>query len=301
MKLGAAMSAFTRFMVKLPGDSSQSRMRSTSQTLTLVCLSLLMTQSAKAQEPVGYVVDMQGEWRLDGRSSNLAKLNVIPGGKTVRFLKPAIGKNYIFIADQNGKISWQRECFDSNLDECNKPILLPVAQRTSLVSRLVRAVMNFWSKDPETYEALNSRGSESLHESVVKLTDKGVDLSLAFRDKGRDLYQLRFAYRGRGSVKEVATVVFDWNPAVPSLLLVPGMKPGLYKIELLDMQNQQLLGAGEDVWVLVRTPGKGYDQALADFQKVESHISHWTAEGLDESKRSFLRAYLDYLVKHEKR
>ena len=269
--------------------------------MSLLILLTLFTHSVvhavRAQESIGYVFDVKGEWAIRGHSQNLSRADSLPSGGIIEFRKATFGKNYIYVADRAGRIILSGECFNYNVDDCREPIRLPkdVPGNYSLLSRVFSAVMSLWRSDPKKYDAHISRAPGHLEEAVIKLTSQTVDLSLPFRNKGSDKYLLRFVPRGKAGLKPVESVHFDWDSEKRSPLIIPGIKPGLYEVQLLNVQDKKRMEPGEEVWVLLAFPGKYYEESSAQFERMLTETAQWSAKGLEEPRRSFLRAYLSYL------
>lgn len=267
--------------------------------LCLLPMILLSAQSAQAQAQIAVVVDVNGEWVLNERAGNLGKLDGIPAGGVIEFRKHSFGKSYIVIADRVGTIIDGRDC---DKDDCNKPIVLPksVARNSSALSRIFSAVVSFWRKGGDIYDTLIVRTKEGdLEEAIVTLNDGRVDLSAAFKKRIKGNYLLRFVPKGNRRLKLIDRVAFDWDPQKPSPLVIPRIKPGLYEIKLLSLQEIQ--PEEQDVWVLITPPGNYFKKTSAQFAQVRKETEHWGAKGFEESRRSFLRAFLGYLDAQKKR
>lgn len=269
----------------------------------LLCPLLTMTlfqQTAKAQGRIGYVFEVNGEWVLNGQSRSLTQADSVLAGGTITFRRDTFGSSYIFIADLTGRIIRSMRC---DREDCSRPIPLPKsdAGHPSGLGRVFSAVMSFWRRSPEDYYTKIPRAGGILEESVVTLKDGRVDLSSVFKNKTAGSYLLRIVSKGRPRQQGLKEVVFDWDRTGQSRLPLPTIKAGLYEIQLLSLQDRERLEPGEEVWVLILPPGKSFNVASDQFKKVVADTAQWNAHELEESRRSFLRAYLGYLNAQKKK
>src|SRR5947208_12703173 len=68
---------------------------------------LLLANPVRAQQ-IGYVLDLNGEWLLNG-NTRLHKASSLPADGVIRAGSPSDG-SFIVVADREGKIIARREC-----------------------------------------------------------------------------------------------------------------------------------------------------------------------------------------------
>nr|QEO73727.1 hypothetical protein [uncultured bacterium] len=117
----------------------------------LTVISFAPTVTARTpQTPVGYVLEIEGEWYLNGNTSEpLRRWQKLPSGGTVRIKALTPGAR-IVVAGLSGEIIGNRDC-DSN-DGCSQPIKLPKGhmQRSLLRVALDATVDLLWGS-PDRY------------------------------------------------------------------------------------------------------------------------------------------------------
>jgi len=264
----------------------------------LACaLALLPTVAARAQEKIGYVFDVKGEWSLDGNpSTRLGRAAALPSGGVIRLRAASgVGTNYIVVADISGVVIGRRECDEP---ESCQPVVLPrtVRRSPSMLSRLYARIMDRFGRRPDTYAAAISRSAGGeMQEAVVLLAEGKVDLSPAFEKMGAGKYLLRVESLGDGSGETAGPLEFAWNPVGENAVMeVKGLRQGLYRLSLLDAKDLQPLGGGMDAWILVCEPDT-YRDTSSDFREVSGQTAAWKSQVSRATVRSFLRAYLDEL------
>lgn len=261
----------------------------------LPLLFLIMGIPVRAQQSVGYVFDVKGEWVIRGQNKTLSVGDSLPAGGVIEFRKASLGKSYIRLADNTGKPFRSVECF--NASQCRSPITLPsfIPGNSSFLSRVVNGAMRFLRSAPDVYKSFISREGGELHEAVLQLVDGRVDLSAPFKDKANGKYLLRFVSKGSGQAAPAKEVFFEWNPKNTSPVAVPGVKPGLYEIQLLSLKDRERLEPGQEVWVLLIPPGTDFQETSSQFEMVLRETEMWNEKGFQGARRSFLRACLSYL------
>ena len=262
--------------------------------LVLVIFAFPANESA-AQDKIGYVFDVSGEWILDG-GRTLKKTDSVPPGSVIRLSPQAgVGSHYIYIHSRLGKPLESRRC--TSPQNCAS-ITLPktLREHSSLIGRLFSAILEVWSLDREKHEAAISRsGGGQLREAVLKLTPSGLNLKPVFREKPRGSYLLRFHSKAGDETRSLEPIKFDWDPKKPVELRLNGISAGLYEIELLDPVNKEPLGPGEDAWVLILTASSSSEKIISDFNNLVSEAETWDKQ-TSIATRSFLRASLSYFA-----
>lgn len=266
----------------------------------LLVVGPLVTSQALAQDKIGYVFELKGKWLLEGSPNRLlSTADSLPPGGVISFLAPdGVGPSRIVIHNRVGKLIESREC--ETKKDCN-PISLPRSTQpeSSLLGRVFSTVMDILHRDPQKYKAAITRGSRPL-EAVLKLSGETIDLSVPFREERGQEYLLQFISEGREQVKPLFPIVFNSGKSLR--LVVPGIKAGLYKIQLLDIRSRLPLGPSDEVWVLAVESEDYYAVASAGLKEIMSEARQWqspvTGRRIPASGKAvigFLRAYLSYL------
>lgn len=259
--------------------------------------SLVAAQSSRT--PVGYVLEIQGEWHLIGNSSPLKRWQKLRPGGTVRVKTPTPDTR-IVIASLGGSIIDSRNC-DAGVGECAKPIKLPGNNTgRSLLGVVFDVTTEFLLGAPDRYERIGTRPmGGALSDGVVKLDSGEIDFRPVLKQTGR--YYLRWRARPRsGKAGEWSSPVgFRTEMGQPALVAVSDFKPGLYEINLQNFKD----GTYEtfaSAWVLVSTSPR-YESAAASFQQAVDLTEKWGTTVEPDTSRRFLRAHLDYLAEQARK
>lgn len=245
-------------------------------------------EKAKADD-IGFVLDMSGDWELDSHPPQKIPLGFrLPKQSTLRPPAAAqVRSSYITIVLNDRRLVTYA-C--DKPQTCEQPIRLK--NDSSMVDQIVAVVKNLFAHEPPAYRPVLSRSGPALRETVVLLKNGRVDLSPSFRNLEKSSYslQLQSLARDDRSLPEStpAPVAFDWNPAQPVSVSIPGLRPGLYNLSLSDPDNTQ-------AWVLICGP-ESYPTASAAFQKAVDLTEPWRSKARPDAVRSFLRAYLEHLA-----
>jgi hypothetical protein len=251
--------------------------------------SLAATQTSRT--PVGYVLEIQGEWYLLGNSGALKRWQKLPPGGTIS-IKTRTPDARIVIARLSGEIIDSRNC---ETGECSRPIKLPGNNTgRSLLGVVFNATTEFLLGSPDRYSLNRQRTFKVAIEGVVRLDGGKIDFSPVLKQTGR--YYVRWRARPRsGRAGEWSSPVgLKTELGQPALVAVSDFKPGLYEINLQNFTA----GAYEtfaSAWVLVSTSPK-YESAAASFQQAVELTEQWGTTVEPDTPRRFLRAHLDYLA-----
>ena len=261
-------------------------------------LLLCCARGVSAQQTFGYVLDVRGEWRLNG-SERLSKGGKLSVGGVITPADPSDGGSSIVIVDRGGNIFERRDC--SNGGECARPIRLPATAGTSssTAARLIGLVEGFVSGDPGRYASFISRGA-NLQEAVLKLDAQKLDLAQVFKNMPGDRYFVRFEKVGKGQKAEAKPLEleFAWDSQKPAPLGAEGLAPGLYKVSVREVSllaPEEGEASGNEAWVLVATP-KGYAKAAPSFDAALKMTKRWGDQVRQSSVRQFLRATLEFIT-----
>lgn len=267
--------------------------------LFLTCMLILATPSISVgQELVGFVLEMQGKWFLDGSPSRkIHKGSTLPAGGSIYTQPPVSRSARVVVADRTGAIIVKKEC--GLTGECEGKIRLPgLNPGASSAGRHVSAVLDVLSKEePVKYESFISSSSQlpegdliadDVREAVVAIRGDTLDMRPVFARVRRERFFLRLnALPGEQRLDpstDVAPIVYDWDPAAPSAVKAPGIQPGLYEIEQLAKGERGFASAGVVAWVLIPKPDE-YEK----YPTVSAKLCRWPQRGEGASSRT-LRA-----------
>ncbi|HVQ36350.1 MAG TPA: hypothetical protein VMS31_02380 [Pyrinomonadaceae bacterium] len=262
----------------------------------------------QAQQQVGYVVDLEGNWSLNGRAG-LSRGQSLPGGGSISAISPT-DYDHIVIANLKGAIIARKTC--RNRGECNAPIRLPAPpEQPGIIASAFGAAMNLIWGEPDRYSVHRTRSGELL-DAVVQLTgDDQLDMGPVFSKSDAGKYYLRFTRVAVGrqggkalartaqssrEIRQANPISFDWNPNHPVPVAVPNIRPGLYLLTILEQQNGAYSPSDLNSWILVSGPNT-YGRSAASYQKAVEVTAGWGNAVTPEASRGFLRAHLDQLAK----
>jgi hypothetical protein len=242
---------------------------------------------AKAQIYVGYVLEIRGNWYLNGNSSDtLQQRRKLPASSVIRIQSPN-RDDLITVVDMGGKIYDSRDCAVN----CSRSIRLPAAPaQPTILGGLWQAAMDLLSGAPNRYSAHRSRGGE-ISEGVVKFTDGKIDLSPVLNIQGQNYL------RWRAVPPDEKAEPGAWSETIESGKIVPfsEFKPGLYEFNVL----RKIGSAYEPVssaWILVSS-AEDYEKTKKSYEQAIELTGQWEGKVKPKTAQSFLKAYLDELAR----
>lgn len=278
------------------GTGRPALLRAAGATLVL----LFCARGAHAQQTFGYVLDVRGDWLLNG-NAKLSKGSSLGVGGVITAADPSDGGSYIVVADRGGNIFERRAC--ANGGECASPIRLPSTARASqsYLARVMGAAMRLVASQPGKYAAFISRsGGGDLREAVVKLDAQRLDVRQVFENMPGDRYLVRFESLGQGrkAGAKPLEVEFDWDSRKPAPLGAKDIGPGLYRVTVREVSllaPEEGEPSGNEAWVLVARP-RGYAKAAPSFDAALKVTRQWGEQVRQNSVRQFLRATLEFIT-----
>lgn len=259
-------------------------------------LFLLSLAPAAVAQHVGYVFEIDGDWRLD--EQQLSRGYQLPAKGVVSIRSPA-PDDHIVILDNNGELLARRRC--NVPGECTRPVVLPEVKpaRRSSAGILFDSVMQLLWGEKDKCILMRSR-SLDLTDAVARLDGGKVDLGPVMKALEAEDYHLR--------MREVARVekgsdgewrepfALKWNPSDPASGVVPasGLRPGLYEIAALNYENGMYMPTNQSAWVLVGE-GAAFESASAAQREALAVASKWGDAVAPEVARGFARAHLAQL------
>jgi len=255
-----------------------------------------------AQQKVGYVLEMEGKWTIDGTAESLNMGQSVAGGIILTNSKPANG-DHIVVANLQGEVIKTIRCKTGTCGECREsgacydPIHpLPISpEATSRVSTAFNAVLELFASKPDRYSVHRVRSSGLIIErnEVVRLDGSVVDVSgfLQYQEKG--VYEFQFIPLSRegGSKEDRKPILnsFNWNPGKKASLSIEGIHPGLYEVWITRGDETG------SAWVLLCSAGS-YSSSIASFQGFSDQTDNWGGSVTLTTKQAYQRAYLELLA-----
>jgi hypothetical protein len=266
---------------------------------TVLFVSLAVTSFAPTvtaqtpRTPVGYVLEIEGEWYLNGNTSEpLRRWQKLPAGGTVSIKAPTLGAR-IVVASLSGQIIDNRDCESYG---CSQPITLPKGHtQPSLLRVALDATVDILWGSPDRYKLARVRTfGSALSEGVIKLNNGEIDFGPVLKQTGRNYLRWRARPRTGPPGEWSETVALRKEQERPALVAVSGFKPGLYEVNLQRLKD----GSYEtfaSAWVLVTAPSE-YESATESFEEAAATTREWGNNVEPGTSRQFLRAHLDYLA-----
>ena len=247
------------------------------------------------QQVVAHVLDVKGEWRLQGKTGLLAGGEGLIAGARITAGSNRAGDAITIVRDEN--MSRQRMiCDGSATNPCRNPIVVEGASsaapsgQSQLKNMVQTAIAVLLSRPPAIgshYALTLTRGNETVREwEGVAVLDpaQGLTLPPAPEDMPAGRYTVSITRAGEassGTEKEaVLTSEGVWRP-------VPLEATGLYEVAIASADGERVA----DVMLLV-VPAAQYQATRAGFDEMKSRTATWSGPGARADEHLFLRAFL---------
>jgi len=276
--------------------------RIASGLMTLLLIFVGSAFSVRAQQEVGYVLEMEGKWTARGAIESVNMGQPLAGGTLLTNPNPT-DNDHIVVANLRGEIVKTIRCRSGVCRECREsgacydPIQpLPiVSDSTSTVSSVFKAVSELFAGKPDRYSIHRVRGSGfvATRNGILRFDDSAVDVSNFLEGEDQGLYEVQFfPLSGESSgTKELNSnpTPLNWRPGGKTALVVAGVHPGLYEMRIT--HGNEISSA----WVLVCNSAS-YLTSTASFQAFVHQTDSWGANVTQGTKQAYQRAFLEYLV-----
>ena len=254
---------------------------------------LVFASQARAAANIGRVLDVSGEWRLWENGRDVGKIERGQAVTSMSTARPRSDEGLLVIHLMDDRVI---RCEVGNLGACARPLVLN--GRSAGRGRFFTAIGLLLMRQPELYELVMSRGQDddSLREAVVVLDRGAVDLGPVFEQMRESRYHLRLTpVRQDAARKKFEPFVFDWRKGASAKVTIAGLTPGLYRVLMLDeWKDNEPTGA--DAWILV-SDVEQFPKVSAKFQGAVTWSRGWHEGAARRAERTFLRVYLDSLMK----
>lgn len=276
----------------------------------LVCLSkarflavvlALSCSCALAQQKVGYVLEMEGTWTLRASSQPLSIGQALPGAGLLVNPNP-LDHDLITVANLRGEVIKTIRCRSGVCGECREsggcydPIqpLPDTRGGTSAFSATLDAVLELFAGKPDRFSIHRVRGIglSITRDGVARLDGTTVDVRYFLEGQEKASYELWFVASSEEaqSKKEwkSSPIALNWNPGEAAAVVVNGIQPGLYEMHV--QKSEEVSSA----WVLL-CDSTTYPLMTTSFEEFLRQTSAWGNSVTSDTKRSYQRAYLEYL------
>ncbi len=262
-------------------------------SLSLLAISWLAAVSsplvqAADEDAIGFVMDISGTWRLEGKKTKLAGGDKLPGGATVVPEQPG-PKTSIVVCFYTGEASTYRT-----------RTMLPARAEASWSDRI-------WSVIQGHYRGgivhAVSRG-DGIDDGVAQLDGQQLQLAPLLKNLPAGNHLFKFtpladdpSIADQESAPPASTTLsLRWTPGDSQPLVAGQLRTGLYEVQLLNARSKQPTGA--KATVLVATGAK-FTTASEQFAKAVALTRTWDEATRAKASVSFLAAYLKALSEPE--
>lgn len=238
-----------------------------------------------AQISAGYVVEVRGEWVLNG-SSPVKVSQKVPAGGAIR-RRSSSADDRIQIANLRGQLipSASQDC----RNRCSGVVSLAsnrtdgtASQDRSYASRILDAITG--ASLLPSWTNRQARGG-ALSDGVVRLDGEKIDIARIIKREGEQLLKWRRVEPDG-----------PWNePVRLSTTVLSGFQVGIYEFNLVRSNGGdfELVAAS---WVMVTSQEK-YDSDLAAFNEMKKVVAGWGDAVSAEAKRAYLQGSLRAIQK----
>jgi len=249
------------------------------------------------QQPqvVAHVLDVKGEWHLEGATGPLVAGRGLVAGATVVAGSNREGDAVTIVQDEDMS-RLHIVCDGSSSNPCRNPVVVkgmaPTAAGQSQFRGIVQAAISVLLSRPPAiashYALTLTRGKPTVQESeaVVSLDpEQGVVLPPAPETMPAGRYTISTSSRaGQTSPPAVQTGQLTsegtWRP-------LPWEAPGLYDLSILSSNGERVA----DVMLLVTTRAQ-FQSTRETFEAMKARTAAWTGPNARPDEHLFLRAFL---------
>ncbi|HWE84688.1 MAG TPA: hypothetical protein VG267_07070 [Terracidiphilus sp.] len=268
----------------------------TLHAISIFALGVVAAAALHSQpQMVAHVLDIKGEWRLDGSSSPLKSGQGLTAGARIRSASGHAGDAITIVRDDD--MSRLRvACDGSANDPCRNPIAIAdstsgQSSTFSQVKGMMQAALSVLLNKPPAisshYAMTLSRGADSMRElEAVAALDplQGVVPPPPPQDMPAGSYTFSIARAGESSSSSEKKVVLTsegtWRP-------VSIDAPGLYEVTIRNGDEESVA----DLMLLVVSPAQ-YSAERDEFEALRNAADSWTGPNAKSDEHLLLRAFL---------
>ena len=257
--------------------------------------------SAFAQQKVGFVLDIRGQW-TDGQSQGFLKLGQLIPGESLLANRTPVDGDRVVIANMHGEVIKTIRCKEAVCRECTAsgacydPIHpLPKASASAnSASVLLNAVIDLFVEKPERYSLHRVRGTDAdtTSGSVLRVDSGAVEFRTLLTGKENGHYEVELfpIPRETGGKEHLPPIrgELNWNPGEKTTLSLHGIASGLYEARLYHGS------AMSSTWVLL-SAGAEFQGSLDAYEEFVRQTESWGDNLTTATKQAYQRAFLEYL------
>lgn len=275
--------------------------RSLTICLCVLLAAFCLSSSVKAQQrAIGHVLDVEGDWYLDGRSGqSLSKGDGLPASGVIRIRSPSRYALIVIKYSDNSQTIVKR-C--RNPGECEQPILLPraVQREASYLEILGDALFGWFRRNPANGASNAGRSADgALREAVLQIKDGQVDLTPVFTEMNNGAYDVRLKRRmPDGKMADVGSgnpINVQWHSGIATATPAANLQSGLYEVVLLEKRGAEYKPTLTTAWFLAGNLEQ-YARTIAPFYEAMRLTTTWKDNVSEGTVRDFLRAFLIHLA-----
>lgn len=260
------------------------------------CAAMAITSLHGQQRQImAHVLDVKGEWRLDGATGLVAAGQGLIAGTKIMAGSNRPDDSITIVRDED--LSRQRTACDASAtNPCRNPIVVnsvtvsTVTVGSQLMSMAQAAIAVLLDRPPAIanhYALTLTRGKESVAESEVVIAldpEQGVVLPPAPTDMPAGHYTVSITRAGEKppAAAQEATLTSEgvWLPLAVKAA-------GLYEATIVNADEEQVA----DVMLLLVSPAQ-YPSEVEAFKVMKSHTATWTGPSARADEHLFLRGFL---------
>jgi hypothetical protein len=269
-----------------------------------LCLALVaLTARALAQDPIGHVMELVGDWTLypspehPDKAQALLPDQDLVAGAVIRLRTPSPSASITVVDRSSGRILAERDC---RRDDCQQPLDIPdTAPGESDLGPFLDRIWRLMAGDPYRLSMHRSRGGAPILDEGVVLSTRGkADVANTMRHAPKGRYGIE-RYPKRSGAQKMVTA-FDWNPDQPTLVPIGSASDGLYEIALRRAASPYLADARVSVLVLL-CDEPAFRTADSRFRQAVALTATWGDHVQPETVHAFLRGGLMELASSARR
>ena len=247
------------------------------------------------EKQIGFVLEMNGEWLVNGKPIHGAGERLPPGGVVAPSKVATFPVKITIILLDNTPLPYSCATFQ----ECRSIPPLPASLSASTFSeRLNQAASWLLSRNPDRYYVpafVRSEVPQKLKDGVWELDKSRIVLGTSFQDFKPGSYVLTFVYIGRKEEsKNPAELHVDWIPGQASFLPAEDFTPGLYVVRVFKGNSALTQPVSQDAWILLSDSAQ-FPKSSSAFRDAAEATRQWNKVGAVDAQR-FLRLCLDSLA-----
>ncbi len=272
----------------------------------ILCLGFLFLSGplAFAQQKVGFILDIRGQW-TDGESQGFVKLGQLLPGESLLANRTPVDGDRVVIANMHGEVIKTIRCKEAVCRECTAsgscydPIhpLPKATEPANSASVLLNAVLDLFAEKPERYSLHRVRGpdADSTNGAVLRVDSGAVDFRTLLTGKEKGHYEVELIPISRETHGNEPSPSFrgdlNWNPGEKAILPLQRIASGLYEARVYHGS------AMSSTWVLLST-GAEFQSSLDAYEEFVRRTEGWGDSLTPATKQAYQRAFLEYLNLH---